>query len=280
MRGLVKGLPKTLAVCFALVAACGSDRRTGEDAGRGKGEAAVADEGRAKSKGRAWRPGGPIVKVEGGELLEPEDRVGEALRIGAIGDSITQGGRFDHRYPRMLQKLLQPSFPGSVVEPFAVPSETCEKLEERFDEEILSSRPPYDTVIIQCGTNDLHMGFGTGRVRRPIDTMVRLARQSGLRVILLTVGPLWGHAGWTEDKEVRRIALNEWILGRFDAIGVDTATPLSEGDPPQLRAEYLNVDFVHPNRDGLDEMAHAIFQTAFATGWRDIGPYFRYRDEE
>lgn len=268
-------------LCVALAAGCSSHARTeGSEGGPGAEPAAAGEQRHAASRGRSWRPGEPTVRVAGGELLEPGERAGEPLAIGAIGDSITQGGRFVHRYPRTLQRLLQASFPGSVVEPHAIAGETCERLEERFDDDILSREPPYDMVIVQCGTNDLHMGFDLPRVQRPIETMIGLARQSGLRVILLTVGPLWGHTGWTEDKEARRVALNEWILGRADVIAVDTATALSEGQPPQLRGEFLNVDFVHPNRDGLDEMARAIWEAAFATGWKSAGPYVRFREED
>jgi len=258
-----------------LAAACGPSEQTARDGG-----AAAVEQEPAAGKGRAWKPGDPIVRVEGGELLDEGDPAGGPLRVGIVGDSITQGGVFAHRYPRTLQKLLRGSFPGSVVEPYAVPGETCEQLEERFPAEILARRPAYHAVIVQCGTNDLHNGLTTGRVQRSLDRMTALARGGGLRVVLLTVPPLWGHPGWVEEKEARRLALNEWILDREGVVAVDTATPLSEGEPAQLRAEFVHVDHVHPNRDGLDEMARAIWQAAFQRGWQSAGPLIRYREEE
>ena len=268
-------LRPTAICCALLFIACGADKRTGDDADA----AAVAEEAPAP-KGRAWEPGSPIVRVEGGELLDDGDPAGGPLRVGVIGDSITQGGVFVHRYPKTLQELMRARFPGSVVEPHAVPGEICEQLEARLETDVIARRPAFHVLIIQCGTNDLNNSQTTGRVTRSIDRMIARARSAGLRVILLTVPPLWGHPGWTEVKEARRIALNQWILDRAGIVPVDTATPLSEGEPPQLKAEFVHVDHVHPNREGLDEIARAIFQAAFATGWKSDGPYIRYREEE
>jgi lysophospholipase L1-like esterase len=268
--------PRTIAaLCAVLAVACGADKQTGEDAG-----ATAAAKDSPADQGRAWKPGDPIVRVEGGELLDDGDPAGGPIRVGVIGDSITQGGVFDHRYPKTLQKLLGASFPGSIAEAYGVPGETCEKLEARFGGEILARRPAYHFAIVQCGTNDLHNGLTTARVERSLERMIALAQGAGLRVIVLTVGPLWGHPGWTEEKEARRLELNGWILDRGGIVAVDVATPLSEGAPAELKAEFVHVDHVHPNRQGLDEMARAIFQAAFATGWQSVGPYIRYREEE
>jgi lysophospholipase L1-like esterase len=261
-----------------LLAACGADKGSGDDAGAGEPKAERKD----TPKGKAWKPGDPLVRVEGGELLGEGagPAPGEQLRVGIVGDSITQGGVFVHRYPRTLQKLLRDSFPGAAVEPYAIPGEICEELEARLETDIIARRPGYHALIIQCGTNDLHNGLTVGRVSRSIERMTARARTAGMRVILLTVPPLWGHPGWTEDKEARRATLNEWILDRAGVVPVDTAASLSEGSPPRLRAEFVHVDHVHPNRQGLDAMARAIWQAAFAGGWRSVGPYIRYREEE
>lgn len=265
-------------VFLVLVAACGADKRTSDDAGARDPRA----QSKATAKGKGWKPGEPLVRVQGGELLDDGagPAPGEPLRVGVIGDSITQGGVFVHRFPKALQKLLRAGAPGSAVEPHAVPGETCEQLEARLETDILARRPAYHVLIVQCGTNDLHNGLTTGRVTRSLERMLTRARSAGLRVILLTVLPLWGHPGWTEDKEARRVAVNEWILDRAGVVPVDTAGPLSEGNPPRLRDEFVHVDHVHPNRQGLDAMARAVFETAFASDWQSVGPYIRIREED
>jgi lysophospholipase L1-like esterase len=269
-------------VCLlvATAFACGP-AQPGEDAGEETPKAKAEDKSEGPgAKGQDWEPGDPAVRVEGGELVEGDLGAGQqGLRIGVIGDSITQGGVFVHRYPNALQKLLQAGFPGAVVEAYAVPGETCGKLQDRFEIDILSRHPPYDTVIIQCGTNDLHNEISPRQIQRRIEQMIGLAQGAGMRVILLAVGPLWGHPGWTEEKELRRIELNEWIAGVAGVVPVDTATPLSVGNPAALKPEYVHIDHLHPNAAGLDEMARAIHQTAFATGWKSEGPYIRYREE-
>jgi lysophospholipase L1-like esterase len=273
------------ALCAVLAAACGGEKRTDKDA------VAMSEPEAGASVAAGDRP---IVKIEGGELVEPR-KPGEARLVGVIGDSITQGGAFGQRYPRRLQKLLQQRFPGSLVEAHAVPGETCGELTERFEAQILAHRPAYDTVIVQCGLNDLHNGAALPRILRSIDTMVERAAQARMQAILLTAGPIWGHPGWTEEKEMRKVALNEWIMGRRDVIPVDTAAALAVGSPPRLRDEFVHVDHLHPNRDGLDEMARTIWHAAFAGGpdeppvaapaaapagrWQDVGPYVRIKVE-
>jgi lysophospholipase L1-like esterase len=223
------------------------------------------------------RPGDPVIKVLGGDISDPEELPPGALRVGVIGDSITQGGPFRDRYPRTLARLLQRSAPGSIVEAHGVPGDTCPRLAERFGAEILDRFPPYDAVVIQCGINDLHNGAPPLRIQRAIDAMVGWSLEAGQRVILLNTGPIWGHPGWDEVKEDNRRAFNEWVLGRPNVHPVDVSAALSIGAPQRLRPEFVHRDYLHPNQDGHDEIAHAIWRAAFASGWRSAGPGIRYR---
>lgn len=269
----------SIALALALASAlprCGDQPPPPEP---GRGDAPTAGSVTAGTEpARARRsPGDPVIRVIGGELLTPGELPGDALRVGVIGDSITQGGAFPERYSRTLERLLRTGAPRSVVEARGVAGETCGRVAERFDADILDREPPYDTVIIQCGINDLNNGQEPARIAAAIDRMIGWAEQAGLRVILLTTGPIWGHPGWDAEAEERREELNDWIRERAGVAVVDIAAVLAVGEPQRLRADFVHRDALHPNQDGHDEIAHAIWQTAFAGGWHSAGPGIRYR---
>jgi|GEM_PF-5291703 len=202
-----------------------------------------------------------ITMVEGIKTVPEEDTLPEQapvqkpLRIGVMGDSITNGLDYPDRYPESLEQQLQEQFPGSVVDSYGISGQTCTKMKKRFKDDILDKG--YDKVVIQCGTNDLYIGFGVGRVKREITSMIETAKEAGIEVVLVTVGPLDGYKGWDANKEKRRVELNDWMLSYPGAIAADVARILSEGTPPALKKEFQYKDKLHPNGKGLDAMAEA-----------------------
>lgn len=201
-----------------------------------------------------------VIMVEGGYSASKEHdtspeqaQVRKPFSIGVMGDSITDGLDYPNRYPEALEQLLQEQFPGTTVDSYGISGQTCTKMKKRFKDDILDKE--YDKVIIQCGTNDLYIGFGVERVKREITSMAEAAKEARMEVILVTVGPLNGYKGWNARKEHRRLDLNDWIMTYPGVIRVDVAAVLSEGNSPVLKKEFQYKDKLHPNDKGLDAMA-------------------------
>jgi lysophospholipase L1-like esterase len=179
-------------------------------------------------------------------------------RIAIVGDSISHSGETVGRLGRTLQQMLADDVPGIAVDTHAVPGQTCGRMIERFGAEVVAVAPPYDTVIIQCGTNDLYNDLGLKRIADDMDTMISMGRGAGMRVVLLTVPPANGYDGWSAAKERKRTGLNLWIRGHADVTVVDSAAILGTGEPPALREEFFLRDWIHPNDRGLDAVAGAV----------------------
>jgi len=186
------------------------------------------------------------------------DPAATPTRIAIVGDSISHSGETRERLGRTLGKLLAQRTPGATVDTYAVPGQTCGRMIERFQPEVISGDPPYDTVIIQCGTNDLYNDLGLKRIADDMDTLIELGRKAGLRVVILSVPPANGYDGWSAAKERKRTGLNRWIVDHAGVTAVDAAAVLGAGNPPALRDEFYFRDWVHPNDKGLDALAEAI----------------------
>lgn len=241
-------MARAIMIACLLVAACG------EKGGRSD----PSPEGAAPRVAKA-----PPAPAEAGD--EKVIRRGGAPGIAIVGDSISFGGQTRERMGKTLERLVSAAFPGASVDTYAVPGQTCAQLAERFEGQVIGVGR-YDTVVIQCGTNDLYNGRELKDVVSDLRTMVTWANEAGVRPIVLDVGPAHGYAGWTGEKEGRRAALNRLIPTLDGAVAVDASTVLSTGTPPRLKDEYFVTDMIHPNDDGLDAMAERIFSIAYAGG--------------
>ena len=86
----------------------------------------------------------------------------------------------------------------------------------------------------------------------------------GIKVIGCTLTPYKGAAYYSEEGEVKRHALNNWILtsGAYDAtVDFDAATK-DPNDPKQIRPDFNIRDHLHPNDAGYQAMAEAILNYA------------------
>lgn len=183
-------------------------------------------------------------------------------RIGAIGDSITEGGR----YARTLQSSLRQQTPGAVVEAHGVGGQSITAISRRFRRDILDHSPAYNTVIIQGGVNGI-MDLNLNQTQATFTRMISDARARNMRVILVTITPWASYPDSNDATQQRTAEINTWLRSQAQTDGsvvvVDMAQ-LGEGNPPRLRAAYSIGDGLHPNEAGRDLMAQLIAQAAYS----------------
>jgi len=151
----------------------------------------------------------------------------------------------------------------------------------RFDRDVLA-QPGVVSLIILEGINDIgwpHMrprplpdgttpkeGPFSGEVVSAEDLiaglrqMVERAHQHGIRVFGATLTPYEGADYYSEDGEVTRQAVNQWIRtgGAFDAVFDFDAAVRDPNHPARIREDYQSGDHLHPSAAGYKAIAAAV----------------------
>jgi len=151
----------------------------------------------------------------------------------------------------------------------------------RFDRDVLA-QPGVTSLIILEGINDIgwpHMkprplpdgttpkeGPFTGEVATASDLiaglqqMIERAHEHGIRVFGATLTPYEGADYYSEDGEVTRQAVNQWIRtsGAFDAVFDFDAAVRDPNHPSLFREDYQSGDHLHPSAAGYKAMAAAV----------------------
>jgi lysophospholipase L1-like esterase len=147
----------------------------------------------------------------------------------------------------------------------------------RFDRDVLS-QPRADTVILMMGINDIgwpdtllapksESAPSAADVIAGYKQLIARAHGKGLRIIGATLTPfedtfhgtpLYGY--YSEDKEAKRAAINDWIRtsGAFDGVIDFDALTRDPSDPKHIRAQFDKGDHLHPNDAGYKAMAESI----------------------
>lgn len=204
-----------------------------------------------------------------------------------FGDSITDGDGStldaNHRWPDILAERLDAA--GAEV---AVLNEGIsgarilrdrmgDNALSRFDRDVLS-HPHVDTVVLMMGINDVgwpdtllvpkgELAPSAEDVIAGYEQLIARAHAQGLRIIGATLTPfaetfqgtpLYGY--YSEEKEAKRAALNEWIRtsGQFDGVIDFDAVARNPDSPKHIRAEYDKGDHLHPNDAGYRAMAESV----------------------
>jgi lysophospholipase L1-like esterase len=210
-----------------------------------------------------------------------------ARALVAFGDSITDGdgssADANTRWPDFLAARLQE---GSDV-PTAVLNEGISgervltdrmgvNALARFEEAVLM-HPYVDTVIFMMGINDIGwpdsvldpnaVAPSADDIIAGYKQIISRAHDHGIRVIGATLtpfnnafggGPLEGY--YNEEKEAKRLAVNEWIRtsGAFDGVIDFDKVVQDPANPNKILPEFNKGDDLHPNDAGYEAMANAI----------------------
>jgi lysophospholipase L1-like esterase len=213
--------------------------------------------------------------------------------IVAYGDSITDGvgatAGANHRWPDILANRLQQAGKHWAVANAAISGNRLlspgmgDSALARFDEDVLSL-PNVKYLIIFEGVNDLGMRFGPHVPNQPAlpgldqpeitvqqmiagyKQLIARAHEKGIRVIGSPIGPYKGAGYWSEEGEVARQKISDWIVksGAFDGVTrIDTAFA-DPADPRQMREGYHFGDHLHGNDAGLLAVGNSIDLSLFA----------------
>ena len=175
-------------------------------------------------------------------------------RVGAMGDSITQDGRFLER--------LHLLCPGMTFYNHGVVGDSTARMLARFNSDIIAN--DYDEAIIMGGVNNVC--GSVERVERDLSEMYLRAKNAGMRVIALTITPWKGYSSWTEECQQHTEEVNNWILSMPENVDVAVDVYSALEDPSNqgaLRPEYSAPDKLHPNAAGQRVIADAVYAAAY-----------------
>lgn len=212
--------------------------------------------------------------------------------IVAYGDSITDGygatAGANRRWPDILADRLQAAGQEWAVANAAISGNRVlspgmgESALARFDEDVLSL-PNVKYLIVFEGVNDLGMRFGPQGGGIPGLTLdqpqitveqmiagykqiVARAHEQGIKVIGSPIGPFKGAMYWSEEGEVARQRINEWIVnsGTFDGVVRLDSAFADPADPAKIRDDYHMGDFLHGSDAGLKAVGDSIDLALFS----------------
>ena len=146
----------------------------------------------------------------------------------------------------------------------------------RFDRDVLS-QPGVKWLIVLEGINDIGLGVRPGA--QPPDVVsaddliaahkqiIERAHMHGIKVIGATLTPYVGAAYATDQGEVAREAVNDWIRTShaYDAVIDFDKAVQDPANPKQILPAYNIRDHLHPNDDGYKAMAAAVDLSLFTS---------------
>jgi lysophospholipase L1-like esterase len=221
--------------------------------------------------------------VAGVDVMAPSD----AAAIVAFGDSITDGATStpdtNRSWPSLLAERLQANPATAHIAVVNQGISGNQVLRDgagvsalaRFDRDVLS-QAGVKWVIILESINDIGQRLRAGAnpaeaisaddLIAGLRQLIERAHTHGIKVIGATLTPFEGAAYYSDQGEVARQALNQWIRtsGEFDGVVDFDAATRDAANPKTFRAEYNIRDHLHPNDAGYKAMADAVDLSWFA----------------
>lgn len=195
---------------------------------------------------------------------------GRAVRIIALGDSITRGARPKvtptQIFPALVQAALRESGVRSNVHNVGIGSERTDLALERLERDVISQRP--DIVTVMYGTNDSWVDKGKTESRlseKQFEENLRLIvsrlRAAKTRVVLMTE-PRFGEDnqrnGLGEDPNIRLARYMERVRSVARELAVPLVDHFGQWTESQQRGQRLQLwttDGCHPNIEGHADLA-------------------------
>ncbi|MFN7991072.1 MAG: GDSL-type esterase/lipase family protein [Candidatus Micrarchaeia archaeon] len=186
-------------------------------------------------------------------------------RVAVIGDSMLAGGTppANGRVGETLMTALRRQNPTASVQTFAVVGAALPAIETQFRTSVIGANPPYNTLVMDGGINGI-TGMSVEDAERIYTRIIHDARAAGMRVVILTLTPWASYSGSNAEGQRRTALLNTWLRSQAgEGITIVDTSPLGEGNPPRLQAQYDSGDHLHPVAAGRDLLAQLIARDAF-----------------
>jgi acyl-CoA thioesterase I len=205
-------------------------------------------------------------------------------RIVAIGDSITEAGKYPGGYVWLIERYLNSLYPDRKIEIInaGISGHKATDMQARFQTDVIDKKP--DLVTINVGVNDvwhaffdfqnlklypqgnLPTGVPLAEYREKVTQMVQAAKAAGIRVVLLSPTPIREVLDGPENRRLREyIATMREIALENKCLFIDLNAPFREviGTFQKHAGKTLNLlaaDGVHPNPSGYRIMAFTILR--------------------
>jgi lysophospholipase L1-like esterase len=193
-------------------------------------------------------------------------RIAPAVRIVALGDSITAGT------PRFRSPLeAPPDGDGDVTSQYAywlmrahpewevldrgVDGERSDQIQARFGRDVGLASPV--AVVVIAGVNDIYQGLPAAHVIACLDAIYRQGAATGIAVVAGTIIPF---DTATPEQNRRMHEVNAWIRRRADDSPGIAAAETRAAVASSGNADFLSLteDHLHPTPAGYRAMAGAI----------------------
>lgn len=164
----------------------------------------------------------------------------------ALGDSLTEGATMAYPWPARATASLRPYIG---VANQGKSGDTCAQATTRYNNVIHGQG--FHGLLLMIGTNDLSAGTSAATVYTCIAALVATAKADGLSVILSTVPPTNGFAGWTGAMQTQWGLLNSSIRSTVGVTISDDAVFLADpNDATAINPAYDYGDHRHLNDSG------------------------------
>ena len=177
------------------------------------------------------------------KTLTPQDS------ILAFGDSLTYGYNANQgeSYPAVLNRLS-----GLNVINAGIPAESSKDGLRRLAKLLEDKR--IKLMILFFGGNDMIQGLSTEGLKKNLKTMIHMAKQKQIEVLLITV-PNLSFFGFSP-------------LELYEEVAEEENIPLLSGVLTDILSQpLLKSDQVHPNALGYKKMADEIYNSLEENGW-------------
>ncbi|MDP3989585.1 MAG: GDSL-type esterase/lipase family protein [archaeon] len=213
--------------------------------------------------------------------------------VSIMGDSLSVRATSKGGYATYLQDLCS----DLEIDTYGIGGQNTRQMVNRFKKDIvdktLGSYRMYDDVIIFAGINDIAMidndYVKTGKVWSEervdehtlgiierLDSMYKEARDSGMRVIAVTITPWGGYKGkvtrygqshWSENSQKAIDAINLWLRSKPENVDVviDAYDVLEDSNRPDALKKEFTGDRLHLSSKGNKVLANGIYNAAYQT---------------